>query len=210
MRVFISSLIGGFEEERAAVRTAVETLRHEPIMAEDFGASPNSPQIACLQGLRKADLVILVLGERYGAVQAASSLSATHEEYREAQGKKPVIAFVIDGMNPEPSQNAFIDEVQGWEHGLFRGAFSSPAELQKFATQALHDFELASAVAATNPAELKEAAKALLPDEERGHSSSSGAWLNVAIAGGPLQHILRPAEIENPKFISRVHQAALF
>lgn len=91
MKVFISSLIAGFEPFREAVRSAVTTLRHEPVMAEDFGARPSSPQVACLSGLREADAVVLVLGDRYGAVQA-SGLSATHEEYREAQGRKPVIA----------------------------------------------------------------------------------------------------------------------
>jgi len=45
MKIFISSLIGGFEEFRSAARSAIVALRHEPIMAEDFGAKPTSPQI---------------------------------------------------------------------------------------------------------------------------------------------------------------------
>ena len=80
MKVFVSSVISGFEPFRSAARTAVETLRHEPIMAEDFGASARSPQVACLQGLRDADLVILALGDAYGPVQSGSGISATHEE----------------------------------------------------------------------------------------------------------------------------------
>ncbi|EKT4443992.1 TPA: DUF4062 domain-containing protein, partial [Stenotrophomonas maltophilia] len=48
MKVFISSLISGVEAERAAVKRAVERLGHAPIMAEDFGARPSSPQVACL------------------------------------------------------------------------------------------------------------------------------------------------------------------
>ena len=38
MKIFISSLIKGFEPFRAAARAAVKTLRHEAIMAEDFAA----------------------------------------------------------------------------------------------------------------------------------------------------------------------------
>ena len=79
MKVFVSSLISGLESLRAVARDAITTLRHEAIMAEDFGARPNSPQVACLTGLRNADVVVLILGERYGAIQA-SGLSATHEE----------------------------------------------------------------------------------------------------------------------------------
>ena len=101
MKVFVSSLIAGMSDIRIAARNAVTTLRHAPIMAEDFGAQPNSPQVACLRGLRESDLVVLILGERYGAEQA-SGLSATHEEYREAKSTKPVIAFVQEGVDREP------------------------------------------------------------------------------------------------------------
>jgi hypothetical protein len=69
VKVFISSLISGMEQVRAAAREAVTTLRHEPVMAEDFGAQQDSPQVACLTGLREADVVVLILGERYGAPQ---------------------------------------------------------------------------------------------------------------------------------------------
>ena len=47
-------------------------------MAEDFGARPDSPQVACLTGLRQSDIVVLIVGEHYGAVQP-SGQSATHE-----------------------------------------------------------------------------------------------------------------------------------
>src|SRR3546814_12464509 len=86
MKIFISSLISGMEIERAATKRAIELLRHEAVMAEYFGAQVSSPQIACLTGLRQSDLVVLVLGTRYG-VKQASGLSATHEEYREARGR---------------------------------------------------------------------------------------------------------------------------
>ena len=76
MKVFVSSLIGGFESFRAAAASAISTLGHEPVMAEDFPASPDSPQTACLAGVRDSGAVVLILGERYGYVQA-SDLSAT-------------------------------------------------------------------------------------------------------------------------------------
>ncbi len=52
MKIFISSLIAGFAPFRDAARQAVLELSHEPVMAEDFGARPTSPQVACLDGLR--------------------------------------------------------------------------------------------------------------------------------------------------------------
>ena len=71
MKIFISSLITGFEPLRSAARSAIQVLRHEPVMAEDFGARPTSPQVACLQGVRDSDLVVLSLGDRYGYAVSA-------------------------------------------------------------------------------------------------------------------------------------------
>ena len=98
-------------------------------MAEDFGARPDSPQIACLQGLRDADLVLLILGERYGAVQGTSDLSPTHEEFREAREHQPVLVFVQEGVQREARQDTFVAEVQAWQSGYFRSVFKTAEQL---------------------------------------------------------------------------------
>ena len=166
MKVFISSLISGMEAIREATSDAVTTLRGVPIMAEKLTANAHSPQVTCLTGLRQADLVLLILGERYG-VEQPSGLSATHEEYREAQGRKPVIAFVQQGITPEPRQEAFIREVQGWEGGLFRGSFSTPDELRTAIVRALHDYELAAAVGPVDESALRRRSAELIPADTR-------------------------------------------
>ena len=208
MKVFISSLIGGFERERAAARRAVTTLRFEPVMAEDFGAQPNSPQVACLNGLRGSDLVVLVLGERYGVIPPGSTISATHQEYREARGTKPVIAFVQQGVTPEPEQAAFIDEVQAWEGGLFRGGFATPDELQDGITRALHDHTLTNAVGPVDDKEMAGRAAALIPTENRNQVTST--FLDLAIVGGPLQRVLRPVDLEAQQLTEHLQQSAMF
>jgi Domain of unknown function (DUF4062) len=205
MKVFVSSLISGLEAERAAVKRAIGVFRHEAIMAEDFGARASSPQVACLQGVRDADLVVLVLGHRYGARQA-SGLSATHEEFREAKGKKRILTFVQSG-DAEPEQTAFIQEASGWERGLFRASFSNASELGDGVARAIHDHELAHAVAPLQPSELRDRALALLPDIRR---DSSGAVFSFALAVGPTQSVLRPSEIEAPALTDALQQRALF
>jgi Domain of unknown function (DUF4062) len=57
MKVFISSLISGMERLRKAARDGVTALGHQPVMAEDFGARPHSPQVACLDGVRQAPML---------------------------------------------------------------------------------------------------------------------------------------------------------
>lgn len=208
MKIFISSLIAGFGPQRQAAKLAVTTLRHEPVMAEDFGAVPTSPQIACLQGLRQSDMVVLVLGDSYGIVQPGSGLSATHEEYREARQTKPVLAFVQQGVTPDPQQADFIAEVQGWEGGLFRGGFDDPADLQSAVIRALHDVTVASVVGAVDQDDLARKAAALIPAESR--NMVTAASLDVVLVAGPTQRILRPVEIEASTLSDAVLQSALF
>ena len=193
---------------RLVAREVVATLRGEPIMAEDFGAQPHSPQVACLTGLRGADLVVLIMGEQYGVAQP-SGLSATHEEYRAAKGHKPVIAFVQEGGSRDPQQIEFLDEVQAWEGGLFRGSFSTPADLRISLTRALHDYELANAVGPIDDQDLVARAIAVLPSERRSYSSN-GATLALSVSGGPTQSIIRPIELEKPSLADALHQKALF
>ncbi len=64
VKAFISSVITGFEEFREAATAAIRSLHHTAISAEDFGAMDSSPQAACLAGVRDADVVVLLLGER--------------------------------------------------------------------------------------------------------------------------------------------------
>lgn len=209
MKIFVSSLISGFEPFRAAVKAAIQTLRHEPIMAEDFGARADSPQVACLQGVRNSELVVLVLGGRYGAVQPGSGLSATHEEFREARERKPVLAFVQEGVQPDAEQATFINEVQGWQTGYFRSGFKTAEELRSAVTRALHDYELANAATPLDPAQLAAEAEALLPRRHRNQGPDTPT-LRIAIAGGPSQRLLRPAKLETYELSEFIQQQALF
>jgi hypothetical protein len=207
MKVFVSSLISSLEPLRAVAREAITTLRHEAIMAEDFGARPDSPQVACLTGLRQADVVVLILGARYGAVQA-SGRSATHEEYEEARGRKTVFAFVQEVSDRETQQTAFLQEVQGWESGLFRSGFRTADELRQAITRALYDYALANATGPIDQADMTERAAAMLPGEHRNYSGT--ASLGLAVAAGPCQSILRPVEIEKRSLSNALVQRTLF
>ena len=123
MKVFVSSVILGFEAEREAAARGACTLDHEVKRAEDFNATSASPQATCLAGVRWADAVVLLLGRRYGDVQS-SGLSATHEEYREARNRCDVLAFIQTGIEREAKQDAFVKEVQDYTQGIFTRGFA--------------------------------------------------------------------------------------
>lgn len=208
MKVFISSLITGLEPIRAAARAAVVDLGHEVIMAEDFGAKPTSPQVACLDGVRQAGIVVLILGADYGAKQP-SGISATHEEYREARQSRPVIAFVQEGVTRDDAEAAFVKEAQEWTGGLFRGGFSTPEDLKAKIGRAIHEVMLSRAAGPVDEGSLLERALSMLPEERRGYASS-GRSLNVAIAAGPTQAILRPSRIEDAALAEALSQEIMY
>src|SRR4029079_19059629 len=52
---------------------------------EQFGAQPSVPLDVCLNELRKADALVLLIWPLYGAV-LPQGISYTHAEFREAQG----------------------------------------------------------------------------------------------------------------------------
>ena len=191
MKVFVSSLIAGFEEFREAAAAAISTLGHEPVRAEDFPASPDSPQAACLAGVRQAGAVVLIMGERYGYPQQLR-LSATHEEYREARDTRPVLVFVQEGVARDVKQAAFVSEVQGWEKGHYTAPFSSAGDLRDKVTRALHDFTLSSAAAPLDAADLVARAHDLVPTRQQ----FSSATMFVSVASGPARAVLLPAELE--------------
>lgn len=207
MKVFISSVIAGMEQHRAAVREAAETLGYTVIAAEDFGASPSSPQQVCLAGIREADVVVLLLGARYGTPQR-SGLSPTHEEYHEARGRKPVLLFVQTGVTREPGEEKFLEEVSGWEGGHYREPFDSPASLRAVVTGALHRWVLSQQAGPVNEAELTARVTALLP--QRSAYAAGSPLLHVAVAGAPTQQVLRPSDLDDPALEKAMEQEALF
>lgn len=208
MRIFISSLITGMEPYRAAAVSAIRSLGHEPVMAEDFRAQPVSPQVACLRGVRESQAVVLILGAEYGAKQN-SGLSATHEEYREARDSRPVFAFAQRGVQHGADQAAFVEEAGTWGGGLYRDGFSSPEELQQQITQSIHQWELATQAGPVDEKALLEQAINRIPDEPHGYVRS-GHELILSIASGPRQPVLRPSQIDKKTLHETVLQAALF
>ena len=205
MKVFISSVIGGFEEFREAAATAIQTLGHQVVRSEDFPATTHSPQVACLAGIRQSDSVVVVLGARYGPVQP-SGLSATHEEFREARGTKPTLVFVQQGITPEPQQADLITEARDWVGGGIAPSFRDADALQAAIIRGLHELELSRAAGTVDPAEMLDRARGLVPPS----NAVSETSLVVAVASGPRQAVLRPSELEARQLARDLMQAALF
>ncbi len=191
MKVFISSVVKGLEAERDAVAAAAATLGCEVRRSEDFGAQERAPREACLEGVRWADAVVLILGERYGG-ELPSGLSATHEEYREARGRGTVLAFVRRDAAFEHGEGEFVAEVCGWQGGLYTGEFAAPEELKEKVTRALHDYAVRRAQTPFEAAALRGRALARIPSQP-----SSSPTLHMGLAPAPELVVLGPARLQD-------------
>lgn len=206
MKVFLSSVIAGFTAYREAAAEAIGTLDHEVVRSEQFAASADSPQVACLAGIRQSDAVVVVLGERYGPIQS-SGLSATHEEFREAKATKPTLVFVQAEVAPEPAQAELIEEARDWGAGGYAPSFSSSDDLKREIVRGLHGLELAKAAGPVDQEEMLARALERVPDPRH---TSGDASLAMTQVGGPRQAILRPAELEDPQLARDLTQEILF
>jgi hypothetical protein len=205
MKVFISSVIKGYESYRDAAANAIGMLGHTVIRAEEFPAAPDAPQQVCLRGVREADLVLLLMGERYGYV-APSGMSATHEEYRETRERVPVLVFIEAGLPREVEQQKFVSEVQSYVSGHYTNNFTSAKDLQAAVVKGLHQYELSVTNGPVDEAEMLKRAKSLIPADR----SAGGPIISVVVVGGPRQQVLRPAEIEDSKLSKKIMQQAMF
>lgn len=143
MRVFVSSVIQGFEAERGAVRQAVQALSDaHPVhatMAEDLPAGPDSPRSATLQAVEESDIYVGVFGARYGYLDPDSGLSATEAEYRRAREiDLPILAFIqsVEGER-ESAQAALVQEVTDYGGGHYVAFFENPDQLRFEAYRAI-------------------------------------------------------------------------
>ena len=209
MKVFISSVIGGFELYRDAAADAITSLGYEVIRAEDFGAVASSPQEACLAGVREADMTVLLLGERYGLRQP-SGLSATHEEFREARSHQPVLAFVQEYVDYEPEQAEFIAEVRAWETGSLTASFTTEDQLRRAVTRGLHDHAVSAASGLVDEGELLALAEEGVDTPKSFRLFGGDPQVSLSLAAGPRQEVLRPSELEDSELSQGLQKEARF
>lgn len=140
MKVFISSVRRGLEQERDALKGLLMALGHEPLRFEDFTAQPVPSRQACLEGVGAADAYLLLLGGHYGDPLPETGLSPTAEEHVAALTKGiPRLAFVKLGVEMAPAQIAFRQEVESYATGLFRASFTDAVNLMPAVVAAMKD-----------------------------------------------------------------------
>ena len=202
-RIFVSSVIGGYKNFRDAASEGIRQAGCEPVRAEDFPAASASPRNSCLDGVRSADALVLLLGKHYGFV-GPSGLAATEEEYDEARkNHKPILVFLQDGES-EAEQQEFINKLQGYVGGHWRKVFRDSATL----TELVRDAVLAAnlGVARRHQDQVRTRIGALL--SRRPPEISGTVWLQAVWATLRDEEVIDPLDLDDEAFNRRLLRLA--
>ncbi|HGN1344092.1 TPA: DUF4062 domain-containing protein [Pseudomonas aeruginosa] len=94
---FISSTYVDLEQERKKVSDLILELNHIPAGMELFSADNEEQWDTIQKVILNSDYYILIIGNRYGSIEAASGMSYTEKEYHFAlENKIPILAFLAD------------------------------------------------------------------------------------------------------------------
>jgi TIR domain/Domain of unknown function (DUF4062) len=83
VRVFLCSTYEDLVDERKAVLASLSELKLVHESMEFFGARPSPAIETCLAEVMKSNVLILVVGHRYGSIVPGQNVSFTEAEYRE-------------------------------------------------------------------------------------------------------------------------------
>src|SRR5438876_486812 len=193
--VFISSIQGGFEDVRAAARAGVESFGLRPVMAETLGAADASPQRALLDRVAETDVLVLLVGPRYGARQA-SGLSATEEEFDEARLRGKQVLVLRQEGELEPEQKEFLDRATGgWEGGVLYGTFRDASDVGLAVVRGLTNLRDRGARATLEPAAQARGRELAAAAQGQGYSRS-GSIVRVVLVPLLGHRLLDAAALE--------------
>lgn len=106
-RVFISST-SDLTPYREIARRKVEAAHMFPEMYEDWVQSGLSPRDVCCQKVLESDILLVILGSRYGYVEPSWNMSMTEIEYQTALSAGKIILAFILSLNQDDSDSSDI------------------------------------------------------------------------------------------------------
>jgi len=136
-RIFVSSVVEGFERFRKAARQGILAVGGEPVLVnEDFPSVATSSRNACLDAIDSSDVFVSILGER-GGWETPSGKLVVEEEYERALVRQlPILVFFQSGTRDAAAEQ-FARRLSDYVDGVFRRNFTAPEELQTEIERAL-------------------------------------------------------------------------
>ncbi len=106
LTIFLCSTYSDLIEERKAALESIERLQHQHESMEFFGAREKRPIETCLDEIRSSDVLVVIVGYRYGSLVPDMEISYTEAEYSEGfQLGKPCLVYVRGDDVPIPARH---------------------------------------------------------------------------------------------------------
>jgi len=131
VRVFVSSVVEGFADYRAAARMGIESAGAEPVLVnEDLPSQGTSSRNACLDEIDSSDWILAIVGRRGGWTTPSGRL-VVEEEFEHARVRNlPVLAFIQETMRDAEAER-FVRKLSDYVDGMFRTEFQTTADLKQ-------------------------------------------------------------------------------
>ena len=101
LTVFLCSTYSDLVEERTNVIDAISRLKLQHESMEFFGARPNQPIETCLEEVRRSDILVVIVGHRYGSFVPGLGISYSEAEYKEGYRLgRPCLVYLRDENEP--------------------------------------------------------------------------------------------------------------
>ncbi len=121
-QIFVCSTYSDLVPQRKAVFEAIENLQLQWESMEFFGARSDQPIEACLDQVRRSDVLIVLVGHRYGSLVPEQGISFTEAEYDEGRRlEKTCLVYLIGDdvpilpkhMEMDPQKRSLLERFKG-------------------------------------------------------------------------------------------------
>jgi hypothetical protein len=103
--VFVCSTFDDLEQERDGVLDAIKRVPQRHNAMEFFGARPGRPIEVCLDEVRESDLLVVIVGLKYGSLPSGMEVSYSQAEYEEGvRLEKPLPRLSARRRRPDPAE----------------------------------------------------------------------------------------------------------
>ena len=197
LRVFVSSVIQGFEPCREAAREAIADTGGEPVLVNEQSPALNaSSRSACLDAVGSCDLFVLLIGAR-GGWRTPSGQLVVEEELAEAVRRKlPVFVFIQSVQRDQDAQQ-LVQKLSDYVSGYFRVEFNTPAHLQGEVARALRPH-------LESPAQEFMSIDPIAPHLEHPHQFHDQTSLRLAVAPERAEEVFDPVALHSEDFQHRI------
>lgn len=157
LRVFVSSVMSGFDSYRAAARQGISDAAMEPVLIEDFPSLDASSRTACLDLVQSSDVYIVVIGDRPGSSPLGKPV--VEEEFEEARRRKLPRLMFLQNVGRDAETEALTQRLSDFVAGRLRTTFDTPDDLRVAVTAALRGLSMMN-IEKNDPSLIEELLKA--------------------------------------------------